>query len=75
MQLLEYFKLKRGNHAKMARSLHISYEHLYSVSRKLKEPSPRLAYRIEEYTRGKVSRWELLANAIEVWGVPPDGKN
>jgi len=58
MTLSEY--LKNKNIPEFAKTLNISRQHLYALSKNKRKPSPKLALKIEQITNGEVEKTTLL---------------
>ena len=66
--LAEYFALRRGNCAALAREIDISPVSLSQMANGEKWPSPQTSMRIERATKGLVSRMNLRPHDwFEIW--------
>ena len=68
ISLASYFRLKRGNCAALAREIDISSASLWQMASGEKRPSPQTSMRIEQATKGIVSRMDLGPHDwFEIW--------
>lgn len=68
MKLQEFLKLNPLSLKDAARVLGITRAHLYLLRIGKRVPSPQLAIRIEKFSKGKISRYELRSDAEKIWG-------
>lgn len=72
MTLSEFFEsMPRGYRLELAAKIKCNPTYLSHLANGVRVPSPRLSVLIENETQGKVSRYELRGDAVQIWGPQP----
>lgn len=58
--IVKWMNKKKITQAKLAKSLDVTYTHVFNIIRLRRGVSPKLAKKIEELSKNKVSRLEAL---------------